>query len=63
MSTGRYKKIVYKAGAIEEYFVKIFLRTYGEKPEEIIIDIDATDDPLHGGAGGEIFSWLYHMFL
>jgi hypothetical protein len=30
VSTERYKKIVYEAGAIEEYFVEIFLRTYGE---------------------------------
>jgi hypothetical protein len=44
----RYKKIVYDAGTIERYFVDVFLKTYGEKPQEIILDVDATDDPIHG---------------
>jgi hypothetical protein len=62
VSTDRYKKIVYEAGAIEEYFVEIFLRTYGEKPEEIVIDVDATDDPLHGEQEGRFFHGYYDSY-
>ena len=58
----RYKKVVYDAGAIEEYFVEVFLRTYGEKPKEIIIDVDATDDPLHGTQEGRFFHGYYDCY-
>jgi len=58
----RYKKIVYGAGAIEEYFVEVFLRTYGEEPKEIIIDVDATDDPLHGTQEGRFFHGYYDCY-
>jgi hypothetical protein len=48
----RYKKVLYDGGAIEGYFVDVFLKTYGEEPQEIILDVDATDDPIHGGQEG-----------
>ena len=44
----RYKKIVYQGEKIERFFVDAFLRSHQEKPERIVLDLDATDDPIHG---------------
>ena len=55
----RYKKIVYDARAIEEFFVEAFLDAHREAPEEIVLDLDATDDPLHGQQLGRFFHGYY----
>jgi hypothetical protein len=44
----RYKKVQYDAVAIDELLVNIFLEAHREAPPEIVIDLDATDLPLHG---------------
>src|SRR5574342_528456 len=44
----RYHKIGHDTGAIEDLFVTLFLEAHAEPPDEITIDMDATDDPLHG---------------
>ena len=36
------------AAAIERLFVDLFLEAHKTPPEQIILDLDATDDPLHG---------------
>jgi hypothetical protein len=48
----RYHKIGHDAGAIESLFVTLFLEAHAEPPKEIMIDLDATDDPLHGHQEG-----------
>jgi len=59
----RYKKIVYNAPAIEELFVQAFLDAHrAEAPEEIILDLDATDDPLHGRQEGRFFHGYYRAY-
>jgi len=47
-SASRYKKIAYHPEQIEALFVEVFLDSFEHAPEEIILDFDATDDPLHG---------------
>ncbi|PYT98167.1 MAG: IS1380 family transposase, partial [Acidobacteria bacterium] len=44
----RYKKIVLDHGAVDRLLVQVFLEAHQEAPQEIILDLDATDDPLHG---------------
>src|SRR3989440_6894459 len=44
----RYKKIVLDHGAVDRLLVEVFLEAHREAPKEIILDLDATDDPLHG---------------
>ena len=44
----RYKKIVLDHGAVDRLLVEVFLQAHREAPQEIILDVDATDDPLHG---------------
>jgi Transposase DDE domain group 1 len=48
----RYHKIGHDAAAIERLFVDLFLESRLEAPEEIVLDFDATDDPLHGDQEG-----------
>src|SRR6202045_3705663 len=55
----RYHKIAHDAGAIEALFVTLFLDAHKTPPEEIILDIDATDDPLHGHQEGRFFHGYY----
>ena len=44
----RYKKISHDGAAIEALFVDLFLEAHDRAPREIVLDLDATDDPLHG---------------
>ena len=55
----RYKKIVMKPEAIDRLFVDRFIQAHQEPPEEIILDVDATDDPLHGNQEGRFFHGYY----
>jgi hypothetical protein len=51
----RYHKISHDAQALESVFVDIFLDAYAKAPKEIVIDLDATDDPVHGHQEGRFF--------
>jgi hypothetical protein len=51
----RYHKIGHGGGAIEGLFVELFLEAYKTPTKEIILDLDATDDPLHGHQEGRFF--------
>ncbi len=57
----RYKKIVLDHGAVDHLLVEIFLQAHQEAPEEIILDLDATDDPLHGQQEGRFFHGYYGL--
>ncbi len=43
-----FMKIVADPDGMEESLVKVFLEAHPEAPEQVIPDVDATDDPLHG---------------
>src|SRR2546427_2705211 len=55
----RYHKIAYDAAAIEALPVTLFLEAHKRPPEQIILDLDATDDPLHGEQEGRFFHGYY----
>src|SRR6266581_2949434 len=55
----RYKKIVLDHGAVDRLLVEAFLQAHREEPKEIILDLDATDDPLHGKQEGRFFHGYY----
>ena len=55
----RYKKIVLDHEAVDRLLVDVFLRAHGEAPEQIILDLDATDDPLYGKQEGRFFHGYY----
>lgn len=58
----RYKKIVYHPEKIEALLVDLFLDSYAAAPKEIILDFDATDDPLHGHQEGRFFHGYYGAY-
>jgi Transposase DDE domain group 1 len=58
-STDRYKKIRRDDEAIDRLFVDHFLQAHDEPPSQIILDADATDDPLHGNQEGKFFHGYY----
>jgi hypothetical protein len=58
----RYHKIGHDPAAIERLFVSLFLEAYKTPPEEIIFDVDATDDPLHGHQEGRFFHGYYNCY-
>lgn len=58
----RYKKVVYHPERIEDLFVDIFLEAHGEAPKEIVLDFDATDDPVHGEQEGRFFHGYYRQY-
>jgi len=55
----RYKKIVMDEAAVDRLLVDIFLQAHREPPKEIILDLDATDDPVHGNQEGRFFHGYY----
>ena len=63
--TDRYKRIVADGGAIDRLLVELFLEAHETPPEEIVLDLDATDDPLHGAQEGRFFHGYYdcHCYL
>ena len=60
----RYKKISYDRREGERFFVDHFLKRYncGCQPGQIILDLDATDDPLHGKQEGRFFHGFYNCY-
>src|SRR6516162_7789200 len=57
--TTRYKKISHDPAAIEALFVDLFIEAHDRAPQQIILDLDATDDPLHGHQEGRFFHGYY----
>lgn len=55
----RYKKIVIDAEAVDHLLVEVFLEAHATPPGEIVLDLDATDDPVHGQQEGRFFHGYY----
>src|SRR6266403_6362298 len=58
----RYHKISYDAAQIEALFVDLFLDAHSAAPPQITLDLDATDDPLHGHQEGRFFHGYYDNY-
>jgi len=72
----RYKKIEVDAAAVEKLFVELFLQAHAVPPDEgrcsatakrraraaIVLDLDATDDPIHGRQEGRFFHGYYDAY-
>ena len=55
----RYHKISHDGPAIERLFVDLFIEAHRRAPRQIILDLDATDDPLYGEQEGRFFHGYY----
>src|SRR3954454_2617222 len=58
----RYARISADVGAIEALFVDLFLDAHAKAPSQITLDLDATDDPLHGHQEGRFFHGYYDYY-
>jgi hypothetical protein len=58
----RYHKIGCDREALQDVFVDVFLDAHGKAPREIVLDLDATDDPLHGHQEGRFFHGYYDCY-
>jgi hypothetical protein len=58
----RYHKVSHDPAAIEALLVEIFLAAHQRPPAQIILDLDATDDPLHGEQEGRFFHGYYDCY-
>jgi hypothetical protein len=55
----RYKKIAMQQAAVDRLLVEVFLEAQAQPPAEIVLDLDATDDPVHGDQEGRFFHGYY----
>ncbi len=58
----RYRRVAVDTDAVDRFFVDVFLDSSDEPPDEIILDFDATDDPLHGHQEGRFFHGFYDHY-
>ena len=58
----RYKRIVYDGKAVDRFLVNVFLQAYATAPERIILDLDTTDNEIHGGQEGRFFHGYYGSY-
>jgi len=61
-ATDRYKKIRYDEAAIDRLLVELFVESHAQAPSQIVIDLDATDTPLHGQQEGRFFHGYYDHY-
>src|SRR6201999_1373149 len=55
----RYHKISHNPVAIKNLLVDLFVEAHERAPRQIVLDLDATDDPLHGEQEGRFFHGYY----
>ena len=55
----RYKKIAMDPDRIDGWMVDAFVQAHDSAPEEMVVDLDATDDPIHGQQEGRFFHGYY----
>lgn len=58
----RYRRIGHDPEAIADLFVDLFIEAHPRAPKRIVLDLDATDDPLHGRQEGRFFHGYYDCY-
>jgi hypothetical protein len=62
---GKYHKIDFDRSKADALLVDLFVEAHERAPRQIVIDLDATDIPLHGHQEGRLFHGYYrhHCYL
>ena len=60
--TGRYHKISYSAESVDRLLRDLFLESHRSTPEQIVLDLDATDIPLYGHQPERFFHGYYGSY-
>lgn len=58
----RYRRIALDGDAVDELLVKVFLEAHRRAPRRIVLDLDATDDIVHGKQEGRFFHGYYNNY-
>jgi hypothetical protein len=58
----RYHRFTYDPKALDRLLVDLYLESRPEPPDELILDLDATDDPVHGEQEGRFFHGYYGCY-
>ena len=58
----KYHKIDCDGWRVDALFVDLFLEAHDRAPREIVLDLDNTDIPLHGGQEGRFFHGHYDAY-
>lgn len=58
----RYKKIFCDDHAVDRLLVDVFLESYKQAPQDMVLDLDVTDLPLHGHQEGRFFHGYYDSY-
>ena len=58
----RYQKVRCVSEAIDRLLVDVFVEAHSQEPSEVLLDIDATDTPLHGQQEGRFFHGYYRHY-
>jgi hypothetical protein len=61
-ASSRYKKVVAHLDALQAFFVEAFVQQYLIPPRRLVLDLDATDFPLHGHQLGRFFHGYYDAY-
>ena len=59
---GRYKKIAVNEEAVKRLLVEVFLEAYEVAPERVVLDLDSTDDLIHGHQEGRFYHGYYRDY-
>ncbi len=62
LAPSRYHKISHNPVAIRHLLVDVFLEAHARPPRQIVLDLDATDDPLHGEQEGRFYHGYYDCY-
>src|SRR5512147_1895795 len=62
VAASRYHRISHDGDAIAQLFIELFLDAHAKAPKQIVLDLDATDDPLHGHQEGRFFHGYYDRY-
>lgn len=62
IGSDRHHKLDHDPAAIERLFVEVFLDAHREPPTRIVLDLDATDDPIYGAQEGRHFHGYYDCY-
>ena len=57
-----YHRISHDGTAIKNLLVDLFVEAHRRAPRQIVLDLDATDDPLHGQQEGRFFHGYYDSY-
>ena len=62
MTTKRPAKIVVDTQRLDELLVALCVESYASEPEEVVLDLDTTDIPLHGDQEERFFRGYYRAY-